>query len=121
MKRYTPLLLLAFAVVFLAAAGSVWLTGHADRTGLERKPAVTVYTTLPAEQAGLLAASYEELTRARVDFIPLTPDELTERLRVEGKKPGSCGRARRKARLFLIFRSRQTRFPRRLKTKKGPG
>lgn len=89
MKRYTPLLLLAFAFVFLAAAGSVWLTGHADRTGVEMKPAVTVYTTLPAEQAGLLAASYEELTRSRVDFIPLTPDELTERLRVEGKKPGA--------------------------------
>lgn len=86
MKRYTWLLLTAFVCVLAALVGSTWLEGHADRPRTQSS-AVTVYTTLPPEQASLLAASYEELTRARVDFIPLASEELAERLRAEGAKP----------------------------------
>lgn len=86
MKRYTWLLLMAFFCVLAVTVGSMWMEGHADRSEI-KAPAATVYTTLPPEQAGLLAASYEAATRTRVDFIPLTAEELTERLRTEGKKP----------------------------------
>lgn len=86
MKRYTWLLLTSFLCVLALLTGSVWLEGHADRP-THKSPAATVYTTLPPEQAGLLAASYEAATHARVDFIPLSPETLTERLRTEGKMP----------------------------------
>ena len=50
MKRYTSLFLTAFALVLLAAASSVYLSGYADRTEQDKTlPVLTVYTTLPAE------------------------------------------------------------------------
>ena len=86
MKRYTWLFLTAFLCVLTALVGSVWLEGHADHPE-KAVEAVTVYTTLPAEQASLLASSYEISTQARVDFIPLPPKELIERLHTEKEKP----------------------------------
>lgn len=86
MKRYTWLLLTSFLCVVGVLTGAVWLEGHADRPR-DKAPTATVYTTLPPEQAELLAASYEAATHARVDFIPLSPETLTEQLRTEGKTP----------------------------------
>lgn len=88
MKRYTGLLLTAFFCVLSILLGALWREGYADRPR-RTTTAVTVYTTLPAEQASLLAASYEDMTRSRVDFIPLSPEELTARLRVGGKAHGA--------------------------------
>jgi len=88
MKRYTMLLLTAFTLVLLVAAGNVYLAGYADQTE-QTKPlkTITAYTTLPAEHAALLAAEYEKTSRVRVNFVPLTAADLLQRLQKEAAAP----------------------------------
>ena len=88
MKRYTSLLLTAFVLVLLAAAGSVYLSGYADKTEQDKTlPVLTVYTTLPAEHAALLSAEYEKTNKVRVSFVPLTAADMIARLKDEAGKP----------------------------------
>ncbi len=87
MRRYTSLLFLAFILVIGTVTGSMLLSGHADRTPGSPEQLVTVYTTMPPEQAGLLASEYEKSAKVGVRFVPMTGEELTERLKKEGGKP----------------------------------
>ena len=88
MKRCTSLLLTAFVLVLLAAAGSVYLSGYADKTEQDKTlPVLTVYTTLPAEHAALLSAEYEKTNKVRVSFVPLTAADMIARLKDEAGKP----------------------------------
>ena len=66
MKRYTSLLLLAFVLVLGTVIGATFLSGYADRTPALSERTVTVYTTMPPEQAGLLASEYE---KEKKDFL----------------------------------------------------
>lgn len=87
MKRYTSLFLTAFALVLLAAASSVYLSGYADRTEQDKTlPVLTVYTTLPAEHAALLSAEYEKTNKVRVNFVPLSSEDMLSRLKDEAGK-----------------------------------
>ena len=83
MRRYTALLLTAFTLLLLVAAGSSYLAG-ADHTH-ESAPMqeLLAYTTLPAEHAAVLSEEYEQLSRVRVNFVPLSKQEMLNRLREE--------------------------------------
>ena len=87
MRRYTSLLFLAFLLVLGTALGSFLLSGHADRTPDFHGRAVTVCTTMPPEQASLLAAEYTRLANVDVRFIPMTPEELAASLAGKKKQP----------------------------------
>ena len=89
MRRYTSLLFLAFILVLGTVIGAALLSGYADHTPGRSDRTVTVYTTIPAEQAGLLAAEYEKTAKVGVRFVPMAQDELTERLQKEKDKPGA--------------------------------
>lgn len=80
MRRYTPLLLTAFLMVLFSLSVSLYMSGHADKPK-EGKPlaTLTVYTTLPAESAGVLAKAYEDEHKVRVDFLPLPAAEVLAR------------------------------------------
>ncbi len=89
MRRYTSLLLTAFTLLLLAVAGSAYLAGFADHTDKDKSmQSITVYTTLPAEHAALLAEEYEKLARVRVNFVPLSEKEILQKLR-ERKDPST--------------------------------
>ena len=87
MRRYTSLLLVAFLLVLGTVLGASLLSGHADRTPGNPDRTVTAYTTLPPEQAALLAAEYEKTAQVDVRFIPMSAQELSARLAREGEKP----------------------------------
>ena len=87
MKRYTSLLFLAFVLVLGTVVAATFLSGYADRTPTSSERTVTVYTTMPPEQAGLLASEYERAKKVGVRFVPMTGDELTARLKKEGAAP----------------------------------
>ena len=87
MKRYTSLLFLAFVLVLGTVIGATFLSGYADRTPALSERTVTVYTTMPPEQAGLLASEYEKEKKVGVRFVPMTGDELAARLKKEGAEP----------------------------------
>ena len=59
---------------------------------LNRAPAhrarqqLTVYTTLPAETASVLSTAYEKERQVRVNFVPLSQDELMDRLKKQTSK-----------------------------------
>ncbi|MBQ9615359.1 MAG: extracellular solute-binding protein [Selenomonadaceae bacterium] len=83
MRRYTALLLTAFVLLLLAAAGSSYLAGR-DRTESHAPlMELTAYTTLPAEHASILAEAYETAHRIRVTFVPLTSAELMNKLQTD--------------------------------------
>ena len=79
MRRYKSLLVFAF-VLMLTVTGFTYLSGHADRTTAVPVHELRVLTTLPAEPAAILAAEYEHVSRVRINFVPLSAKELTQRL-----------------------------------------
>ena len=87
MRRYTSLLFLAFVLVLGTVLGASLLSGHADRTPGRNGRTVTVCTTIPPEQASLLAAEYERTAQVDVRFIPMTPEELAKSLSDNKKQP----------------------------------
>ena len=89
MRRYTSLLFVAFLLVLGTVLGASLLSGYADRTPGNPDRTVTAYTTLPPEQAALLAAEYQKTAQVDVRFIPMSAQELSTRLVREGEKPGA--------------------------------
>lgn len=80
MRRYTSLFLTAFLLLLVVLAGSAYLAG-ADTTSTGRPlKEITAYTTMPAETASVLTAAYEDSSGVRVNFVPLSPQELRARL-----------------------------------------
>lgn len=92
MRRYTSLLLTSFLLLLIVVAGSAYLAG-AGRDA-ERRPMqeFTVYTTLPAEHVSILTTAYEKQHGVRVNFVPLSSDQLLIRLKDQaaGENSGPC-------------------------------
>ncbi|MBR3459127.1 MAG: extracellular solute-binding protein [Selenomonadaceae bacterium] len=83
MRRYTSLLLTAFALFLIVLCGSAYLAG-ADETKHQRPMREMVaYTTLPAAHVELLTEEYEKLSRIRVNFVPLSQEDLLTRLKAQ--------------------------------------
>lgn len=85
MRRYIPLVWLAFFVFSTAFVGNIYLAGYADQSGTEPAGSIVVYTDLPVETAAALAEEYEKGTKVRVNFIPLSREEIIERLKVKDR------------------------------------
>lgn len=83
MRRYTALLLTAFTLLLLVAAGSTYLAGADHKNEHVPMQEILAYTTLPAEHAAVLAEEYEKLTRVRVNFVPLSKGDIITRLKAE--------------------------------------
>jgi iron(III) transport system substrate-binding protein len=83
MKRYLPLLLVAFLFVVILLSGSVYLSGYAGKAQPENIKSITVYTDLPVEQIDLLAREYEKAQNIKINLVPLAAQDLVERLKNE--------------------------------------
>ncbi|VBB06012.1 Hypothetical protein LUCI_1223 [Lucifera butyrica] len=87
MRRYLPLILISvFLLVFLLAGGT-YLAGYANKFNQENQNAITVYTTLPVEQASALAKTYEQKSNIPVNIVILSTSDLLKRLELERDKP----------------------------------
>lgn len=81
MRRYTILLLTSFMLIVSATAGSALLAG-ADKNKIDVSiQQLTVYTTLPAEHVAILSEAYESSHNVKLNFIPLAPQELVQRVK----------------------------------------
>ncbi|MBR2215089.1 MAG: extracellular solute-binding protein [Selenomonadaceae bacterium] len=80
MRRYTTLFVMAFVLTIAALAGSSFLAGAGHKENGKPLAELTVYTTLPANMAAVLADEYEQATKVRVNFIPLGKNDLLKRL-----------------------------------------
>ncbi len=81
MRRYTILLLTSFMLILSATAGSALLAGADQNKKDIPHQQLTVYTTLPPEHAAILSEAYESSNNVRLNFIPLAPHELIQRLK----------------------------------------
>lgn len=86
MRRYSILLIVSFLVVVMAVAGT-FLAGYAGRQDPENVKQIAVYTTLPVEQAALLAQEYEKSAGIKVNVVPLPPADLLTKARAEAAAP----------------------------------
>ncbi|HMM21635.1 MAG TPA: extracellular solute-binding protein [Selenomonadales bacterium] len=98
MRRYLPVLLLAFFVVVFIVVGTTLLAGYADKQKPESVKAIMLYTTIPVEQAAVLAQEYEKQAKVRVDVVPMAPADLITKVLTEAGNP----------RADLVLTSRET-------------
>jgi len=89
MRRYQPLLLIAFFLLVTVIAGSTYLSGYADKTNPDHVKSITVYTTLPIEQLAILAQEYEKTQNVRVNLVPLSEPDLLSHMKVKDADNGA--------------------------------
>lgn len=87
MRRYLPLFLLAFFVVVLIVVGTTFLAGYADKQKPDSVRSIVLYTTIPVEQAAVLAQEYEKHSGVRVDVVPMSPADIVAKTFAEAGKP----------------------------------
>ena len=81
MRRYTILGLTALMLILAAVAGMV-VPVDADKKTLGVPTAeLTAYTTLPAETAAILSEVYERENKVRVNFVPMSSQEILQEIR----------------------------------------
>ncbi|WP_378952475.1 ABC transporter substrate-binding protein [Pelosinus sp. sgz500959] len=82
MRRYQPLLLIAFFFLVTIITGITYLSGYAGKTNPDNVKHINVYTTLPIEQISLLAQEYEKKQSVRINLVPLSEQDLLARVKV---------------------------------------
>lgn len=87
MRRYLPILLMTVFLLVIVLVGTTYLEGFAGRTKKENGNSLTVYTSLPVEQAALLAQQFEKSSAIQVNLVPLSEQELINRLKNEASNP----------------------------------
>ncbi|MBR6712519.1 MAG: extracellular solute-binding protein [Selenomonadaceae bacterium] len=81
MRRYTIFILTAIMLVLAVVAGMA-LPVDADKKTLGAPmQELTAYTTLPAETAAILSEVYERENKIRVNFVPMTPNEILQEIK----------------------------------------
>lgn len=83
MRRYQPLLLIAFFLLVTLITGSTYLSGYAGKQTTESLKSITVYTTLPIEQLSPLAQEYEKTQNIRINLMPLSEQELLAHMKLQ--------------------------------------
>lgn len=76
MRRYQPLLLIAFFLLVIIMTVSTYLAGYAGKSKPENVNSINVYTTLPIEQISILAQEYEKTQHVRINLVPLSEQDL---------------------------------------------
>ncbi|MBP2627700.1 MAG: hypothetical protein H6Q68_2411 [Firmicutes bacterium] len=92
MRRYQPLLLIAFFLVVTIITGSTYLSGYAGRPNPENNKniiSINVYTTLPIEPIAILAQEYERTQNIRINLVPLSEQDLLTRIIVKNTEPNA--------------------------------
>ena len=93
-RRYATLSLMALVLCLCVLFGFSFLAQADDPP--EKKPMqiITAFTTLPVENAAVISDEYEAATRIRVNFVPLSSEELINRLAAQSQiEYGAAGKA----------------------------
>lgn len=81
MRRYTILLLTGFMLILAAVAGASFHVDADKKISGVPIQELLAYTTLPPETVTILSETYEREKNIRVNFVPLAPAELIQKLR----------------------------------------
>lgn len=81
MRRYTISLLIGFMLILAAVAGAAFPVDADKKIFGVPQNELLAYTTLPAETVSILSETYEREKNVRVNFVPLSANELIQNLR----------------------------------------
>ena len=81
MRRYTVFVLTAFMIVLAAVAGTAFRVDADKKTLGVPTGELTAYTTLPAETAAVLSEVYERENHVRVNFVPMSSQEILQKIK----------------------------------------
>ena len=81
MRRYTVLILTAVMIVLAAVAGMTFPVDADKKTSGLPTQELTAYTTLPPETAAILAEVYERENHVRINFVPMSSQEILQEIR----------------------------------------
>ena len=81
MRRYTTFILTAFMIVLAAVAGMTIPVDADKKTSGSPTAELTAYTTLPAETAAILSEVYERENKVRVNFVPMSSQEILQEIK----------------------------------------
>lgn len=81
MRRYTVFLLTALMIILAAVAGMTFPADADKKTSGVPTAELTAYTTLPTEIALVLAEVYERENHVRINFIPMTSQEILQEIK----------------------------------------
>ena len=81
MRRYTTLILTAVMIVLAAVAGMTVPVDADKKTLGSPTQEITAYTTLPAETAAVLSEVYERENKVRVNFVPMSSQEILQEIK----------------------------------------
>ena len=81
MRRYKILILTGFLLVLAALAGMTVPVDADKKTSGSPTQELTAYTTLPAETAAILSEVYERENKVRVNFVPMSSNEILQEIK----------------------------------------
>ena len=81
MRRYTILALTAFMLVLAAVAGMAFPVDADKKVSGVPEAELTAYTTLPTETAAVLSEIYERENNVRVNFVPMSSQEILQKIK----------------------------------------
>lgn len=85
MRRYIPLLLVGLCVLFVILAMLLYTTQIVGQKNQNEKfvpvtKTLTVYTTMPADMAMIIAEQYQKENSVKINFIMMNSDELEQKM-----------------------------------------
>ena len=101
MKRNTLSIIVIALLVTIIAAGSAFLSSGTPAENRHPMQELVAYTSLPTEIAAVLSEEYEKEHNIRVNFVPLSPEQILNHLEEQAREEND-GRA------ALILTDRET-------------
>ncbi len=87
MRRYLPLILVAFFLLVILLGMNTYLAGYAGKRSIQNVSSITLYTTFQPRLLVGLAREYERRTNIRINVISLSESDLIARLQIEAVNP----------------------------------
>lgn len=86
MRRYIPLLLAGLCTLFVILAALLYTTQFVGQKNEDNKlvpviKTLTVYTTIPADMASIIANEYRTENNVQINFVPLSTEELQDKIK----------------------------------------
>lgn len=94
MRRYIPLLLVGLCILFVILALLLYTTQIVGQKNQKEKfipvtKTLTVYTTMPADMAMIIAQQYKQENNIQINFVQLNSEELQQKI-ADGSNAGEA-------------------------------
>lgn len=86
MRRHSLFIIMTIFLVMASVAGAAYLSSHSRGAERRSMQEITAYTSLPTEAAMALSEEYEKEYNIRVNFVPLSSEQILNRLKEQSER-----------------------------------